>query len=75
MMFLSVYGGRSWISSSGTTQGARHRRFLALMVGAPGSPAPTPPREARHRCFVALMVDDPGSTALTPPRAPALDVS
>jgi hypothetical protein len=23
--------------------GARHQRFLALMVGAPGSPAPAPP--------------------------------
>jgi hypothetical protein len=37
-------GGRSWISVS-THQGACHRRFLALMVDAPGSIAPTPPRE------------------------------
>jgi hypothetical protein len=43
-MFLSVDGGRSWISSSDTSQGARRRRFLALMVDAPGSPAPAPPR-------------------------------
>jgi hypothetical protein len=37
-------GGRSWISVS-TRQGACRRRFLALMVDAPGSIAPTPPRE------------------------------
>jgi hypothetical protein len=43
-MFLSVDGGRSWISSSGTSQGAHCRRFLTLMVGAPGSLAPAPLR-------------------------------
>jgi hypothetical protein len=42
-MFLNIDGGRSWIYNSGTLQGARHQRFLALMVGAPGSPL-TPPR-------------------------------
>jgi hypothetical protein len=42
--FLSVDGGRSQISSIGTFQGVRRRRFLVLMVGAPESPAP-PPRE------------------------------
>jgi hypothetical protein len=45
-MFFNVDGGRSRISSSGTSHGAHHRRFLALMVGAPGSPAPAPPRGA-----------------------------
>jgi hypothetical protein len=39
-----VDSGCSRISSSGTSKGARRRRFLALMVGTPGSPAPTPPR-------------------------------
>jgi hypothetical protein len=39
-----VDGGCSCISIS-TSQGVRHRRFLALMVGAPGSIAPAPPRE------------------------------
>jgi hypothetical protein len=34
-MFLSIDGGRSWIYSSGTSQGARRRHFLSLMVGAP----------------------------------------
>jgi hypothetical protein len=43
-MFLSVDGGRSRIFSSGTSQGARRQRFLALMVDAPGSSAPAPPR-------------------------------
>jgi hypothetical protein len=42
--FLNVDGGRSWISSSGTSQGARHRRFLALMVDALGALALAPPR-------------------------------
>jgi hypothetical protein len=43
-MFLSVDGGRSRIFSSGTTQGARRRHFLVLMVDAPGSLASAPPR-------------------------------
>jgi hypothetical protein len=41
-MLLSVDGGCSRIFSSCTSQWARRRRFLALMVGAPGSSAPTP---------------------------------
>jgi hypothetical protein len=41
-MFLIVDGGRSRISST-TSHGDRHRCFLALMVGAPGSLA-LPPR-------------------------------
>jgi hypothetical protein len=36
-MFLSIDGGRSRISSSYTSQGAHHRHFLVLMVGASGS--------------------------------------
>jgi hypothetical protein len=43
-MFLSVDGGRSLISSFDTTQGARRRHFLALMVDAPGLLALAPPR-------------------------------
>jgi hypothetical protein len=43
-MFLNIDGGLSQIYSSDTTQGGRRRRFLALMVGAPGSPAPVPLR-------------------------------
>jgi hypothetical protein len=38
-----VDGGRSQISAS-TDQGARRRRFIALMMGALGSPALAPPR-------------------------------
>jgi hypothetical protein len=36
-----VDGGRSRISVS-TSQEARRRRFLVLMMGAPESPAPAP---------------------------------
>jgi hypothetical protein len=43
-MFLSVDGGRSRIYCSGTSQGPRHRCFLALMVDALGSTVPAPPR-------------------------------
>jgi hypothetical protein len=39
-----VDGRRSQISIS-TSQGGHHRRFLTLVVGAPGSPALAPPRE------------------------------
>jgi hypothetical protein len=44
LTFLSVDGGRSRISSSGTSQRVRRQRFLALMMDAHGSPAPTPPK-------------------------------
>jgi hypothetical protein len=40
--FLSVDGGRSRIYNFDTSQGVRRRCFLALMVDAPGSLAPTP---------------------------------
>jgi hypothetical protein len=43
-MFLSIDGGRSQIYSSITSQGARPQHFLMLMVDAPGSTAPSPPR-------------------------------
>jgi hypothetical protein len=39
-----VDGGRSQISSSSTSQGGPLSTFVTLMVGAPGSPALTPPR-------------------------------
>jgi hypothetical protein len=41
-MFLRIDGGRFRISNT-TSQGAHYRRFLALMVGALGSPT-LPPR-------------------------------
>jgi hypothetical protein len=40
-MFFCVDGGRPRISDI-ASQGARHRRFFMLMVGALGSPAPLP---------------------------------
>jgi hypothetical protein len=43
-MFISADGGRFQIYCSGTSDGVNHQRFLALMVGASGSTAPTPPR-------------------------------
>jgi hypothetical protein len=45
-MFHSVDGRCSRVYSSGTSQGIRHRCFLALMVGALRSTAPAPPRGA-----------------------------
>jgi hypothetical protein len=50
--------------TSGTArQGAHRRCFLALMVGAPGSPTP-PPREGPTIGVFALMVGTPGPPAL-----------
>jgi hypothetical protein len=43
-MFFNVDDGRSRIFSFDTSQGAHHRRFLMLMVDAPGSLALAPPR-------------------------------
>jgi hypothetical protein len=60
-MFLSVDGGRSWISV-GTRQGAHHRCFLALMVDAPESPASALPKGPAVDVFT-LMVGAPGSRA------------
>jgi hypothetical protein len=74
-MFLSIDGVHSRIYSSGTSQGARRRCFLALMVGALGSTAPAPPRGGRCRRFLALMVGAPGSPAPAPLRGPVVDVS
>jgi hypothetical protein len=45
-----VDGGRSRISVS-TSQGARCRHFLALVLGAPESPALTPPRGSTVNVF------------------------
>jgi hypothetical protein len=63
-MFLSVDGRRSRVSSSGASQGAHRQCFLALMVGAPVSPAPVPPKGPTVDIF-SLMVD-----ALKSPSAP-----
>jgi hypothetical protein len=42
---LSFDGGRSRIYNFDTSQGTRRRRFLAWMVDAARSTAPTPPRK------------------------------
>jgi hypothetical protein len=68
-MFLSVDGGRSQISSFGTSQWACRRHFLALMVGTLGSSAPAPPNgPAVNVC--SLIVGAPESLS-APPRGPA----
>jgi hypothetical protein len=69
--FLSIDGGRSWISSSDTSQGVRHRHFLALMVDALGSPA-LPPRGSA----VDVYYDDVGAPRswLAPTRGPAVNI-
>jgi hypothetical protein len=64
-----VDGGRSRITSSGTSQGASHQRFFTLMVDTPRSSAPAPPG-ARRRCFLALIVGALGSSPLAPPGGP-----
>jgi hypothetical protein len=51
--FFNVHGGHSRISVS-TSQGARCRRFLALMVGALGSP---PPASHRGPLSTFLSID------------------
>jgi hypothetical protein len=66
-MFSSVDGGRSRILHQHPPWGGRRRYFLALMVGAPGSSAPSPLRGAPST-FLALMVATPGSLAPSPPR-------
>jgi hypothetical protein len=70
LTFFSVDGGRSRIFST-TSQGACHRRFVALMVGTPVSLAP-PPRGSNID-ILALMVGTPGSPT-SPPRGPIIDV-
>jgi hypothetical protein len=72
-MFLSVDGGRSWISKSGTSQEAHRRCFLALMVGAPRSPALAPPRGPTVDFFM-LMVGAPGSLSASV-MGPVINVS
>jgi hypothetical protein len=52
-IFFNVHGGHSRISVS-TSQGARCRRFLALMVGALGSP---PPASHRGPLSTFLSID------------------
>jgi hypothetical protein len=69
-MFSNVDGGRSRIFSSSTSQEARYRCFLTLVVSALGSLAPAPPRGGRHQCFLMLMVGAPGSPAPAPLRGP-----
>jgi hypothetical protein len=59
-MFLSVDGGCYRISSSSTSQEARRRCFLELMVGAPRSPASVTPR-GPPSTFFTLMMGAPGS--------------
>jgi hypothetical protein len=49
-MFSNIDSGRS-LTSVSTRQGAHRRRFLALMVGAPGFSGSTS-QEGRRRCFL-----------------------
>jgi hypothetical protein len=66
-----IDGGRFRISSSDSPQGVCHRRFLALMVDATGSPAPAPPRGATvNICYI-----DGGRSriSVSAPMAPAID--
>jgi hypothetical protein len=57
--------------SSTTSQGARRRRFLPLMVGALGF-SDIASQGARRRCFLVLMVGAPGSPS-APVRGPVVD--
>jgi hypothetical protein len=70
-MFLSVDGGRSRISGT-TSQRARRRHFLPLMVGAPDLQYRLP--GGLSSTFFALMVDTSESPA-PPPRGLVFDVS
>jgi hypothetical protein len=67
---FNVDGGRSRISIS-TRQGACHRRFLTLIVGAPESPSTL--TGGSSSMFLMLMVDALGSPS-APPRGPAVNV-
>jgi hypothetical protein len=69
-----IDGGRSRISSSGTSQGAYCRHFLALMVGLFRSPAPTPPKGPPSMFFM-LMVGAQGSPSAPPRGPPSIFVS
>jgi hypothetical protein len=71
-LFLSVDGGRSWITSSSNSRGARRQCFLALMVGVPGSPAPAPP-EGPPSTSSASVVAAAGPADNTP-RGPTIHV-
>jgi hypothetical protein len=50
-MFSNVDGGCSQIFSFSTSQGGHNRCFLALVVDAPGSSAPAPPRRSVFDVF------------------------
>jgi hypothetical protein len=73
-MFFNINGGRSQIYSSDTSQGPRRRCFLALMVDAPGSPAPAPPRGTVVDNFNIDGVCS-GFTAPAPLRGHDIDIS
>jgi hypothetical protein len=64
-----VDGGRSWISSSGTSQGGRASMFLSIDGGRSSTS-----QGARCQCFLALMVGAPGSPPPAPPRGPIVNV-
>jgi hypothetical protein len=66
-MFSSVDGGRSQISSSGTSQGGRRRHFYNVDGGRSQiSSSGTASQGACRRRFTALMVGALGPPALAP---------
>jgi hypothetical protein len=73
-MFLSIYGGRSWIYCSGTSHGA-HRQLFYIDGGRCWIYSSDTSQGACHQCFLVLMVCAPRSTTLTHLREPAVDFS
>jgi hypothetical protein len=74
-MFLSVDGGHSWIFSSSTSQGGRHRRFSNVDGERSRIFSSGTSQGARHRRFLKLMVAAPEYPALKPPKGPVVDIS
>jgi hypothetical protein len=68
-LFSNIDGGRSRISTSGTSQGVYRRRFLALVVDTPGSPALAPPG-GPPSTFLSVDGGVPGSPSPAPPEGP-----
>jgi hypothetical protein len=73
-MFLSVDGGRSRNSKRRHLPGARRRRFLALMVGAPGPPALAHPK-GLPSTFLSIDGGRSWTSSSDTSRGPAVDVS
>jgi hypothetical protein len=69
----STRADHGWRLDPSGILGACHRRFLALMMGAPGSTALAPPM-GMLLMFVMLMVGTRRCTAVAPPRRLNIDV-